>query len=159
MNRGQFLNNLGLSTKALMAFYCLGAVSACGGSDSDPDPVDPGTGGSSNGITGTTSGSGISFSVDLTHASYTKLKSQGEYVYVANIIIANAKGTIVALSKVCTHEGATVQYRANENDLLCPSHLSEFSIDGSVKKSPASSALTVYKTELADNGNTLKVSV
>lgn len=161
MNRGQFLNSLGLSTKALMAFYCLGVVSACGGGSEDPAPVDPdpnpGTGGIA-GVTGTTTGSSIDFTVDLTHQSYTKLKTQGEFLYVANIIIANAKGTMVALSRVCTHESSIVQYRSAENDFLCPNHLSEFGLDGSVQKSPAPSPLKVYRTELLNSGNSLRVT-
>ena len=163
MNRGEFLKNLGLSSKALMAVYCLGAVTACGGSEDDPNPVnpDPGTnnpGTGTAGLTGTTSGTSIDFTVDLTHANYAKLKTQGEFLYVANIIIANAKGTMVALSKVCTHEGSTVQYRSAENDFLCPNHLSEFALDGSVEKSPAPSALKAFKTELTNSGNSLKVT-
>lgn len=166
MNRGQFLKDLGLSTKALMAFYCLGAVSACGSKKEDPDPGGNGNGGNGNGgngtggntgITGTTSGSNINFTVDLTHQQYSKLKNQGEFVYVANIIIANARGTIVALSKICTHEGATIEFRAGQNDFLCNNHGSQFNLDGTVKLSPAESALQVFKTELSNDGNSLTV--
>lgn len=161
MNRGQFLKDLGLSTKALMAFYCLGAVSACSSKEESPGPG--GTGGNGNGtggntgITGTTSGSNINFTVDLTHQQYSKLKSQGEFVYVANIIIANARGTIVALSKICTHEGATIEFRAGQNDFLCNNHGSQYNLDGSVKLSPAENALQVFKTELSGDGNSLTV--
>ncbi len=161
MNRGQFLKDLGLSTKALMAFYCFSVVTACGSKEDSPDPGGSngtGTGnGGNTGITGTTSGSSINFTVDLTHQQFSKLKTPGEYVYVANIIIANAKGALVALSKICTHEGATIQFRGAENDFLCTNHGSQFNLDGSVKLSPAASSLQVFKTELSGNGNSLTV--
>jgi cytochrome b6-f complex iron-sulfur subunit len=77
MKRGQFLKSLGLSTSTLMAFYCLGTtMTACGSKDDDPDPVDPNPGGGT-GVTGTTTGSAINFTVDLT--KNTSLKTAGEY--------------------------------------------------------------------------------
>ncbi len=160
MNRGQFLKDLGLSTRALMAFYCFSSVTACSSKEESPGPgpgPGPGDPGSNPGITGSTSGSNINFTVDLTHQQYSKLKTAGEYVYVANIIIANAAGAMVALSKICTHEGATIQFRTAENDFLCPNHGSQFNLNGSVKLSPASNALQVFQTELTNNGNSLVV--
>jgi cytochrome b6-f complex iron-sulfur subunit len=162
LSRGQFLRQLGLSSGALMAFYCMGTgLTACSGSDSDPTP-DPGPGpgtnpGTSSAIKGTTSGANIDFTIDLTNAEYSKLKTTGEFNYVANIIIVNTGGTYVALSKVCTHEGSTIAYRSATNDFKCPNHGSEFNLDGSVKLSPASKSLTVYKTEIQNSGNTLRV--
>ena len=136
-------------------------LTACSGSDSDPTP-DPGPGpgtnpGTSSAIKGTTSGANIDFTIDLTNAEYSKLKTTGEFNYVANIIIVNTGGTYVALSKVCTHEGSTIAYRSATNDFKCPNHGSEFNLDGSVKLSPASKSLTVYKTEIQNSGNTLRV--
>ncbi|WP_229201203.1 hypothetical protein [Arcticibacterium luteifluviistationis] len=34
LNRGQFLKQLGMSSKALMAFYCMGTLAACTSDDS-----------------------------------------------------------------------------------------------------------------------------
>ena len=65
-------------------------------------------------------------------------------------------GTLVALSKICTHEGATIEFRAGQNDFLCSNHGSQFNLDGSVKLSPAESALQVFKTELSGNSLTVK---
>ncbi|MEZ4903798.1 MAG: Rieske (2Fe-2S) protein [Spirosomataceae bacterium] len=76
---------------------------------------------------------------------------------VSSIIIANAKGTIVALSKECTHEQTTIDYRATQNDFMCSNHGSQFNLDGTVKQSPAVKPLTVYKTQLSTNGNSLTV--
>lgn len=163
LNRGQFLRQLGLSTGALMAFYCMGtSLTACSssGDDTDPTPNPGGGNGNTNSaaIKGTTSGANIDFTIDLTHADFSKLKTAGQFDYVANIIIVNTGGTYVALSKVCTHQGSTISYRSDNNDLRCPNHGSEFNLDGSVKVSPATEALAVYKTEIQNSGNTLRVS-
>lgn len=163
LNRGQFLRQLGLSTGALMAFYCMGtSLTACSGSGNDTDPTPNPGGGNGNtnsaAIKGTTSGANIDFTIDLTHADFSKLKTAGQFDYVANIIIVNTGGTYVALSKICTHQGTTISYRSANNDLRCSNHGSEFNLDGSVKVSPATEALAVYKTEIQNNGNTLRVS-
>lgn len=158
LSRGQFLKQLGLSSAALMSFYCLGTgLTSCSKDEAEPTPTTGGSTGSTNsGVTGTTSGA-IDFTIDLTNANFAKLKTAGEFTYVADIIIVNAKGTFVALSKVCTHQGTTINYRSGTNDFLCPNHGSQFKIDGSVQNDPATKALTVYKTELLNSGNSLKI--
>ncbi len=161
LSRGQFLKQLGMSSAALMSFYCLGTgLTSCSSSSDDPTPnPTTGTGGGTNtnsGVTGTTSGA-IDFTIDLTNSNFVKLKTEGEFTYVGDIIIANAKGTFVALSKVCTHQGTTINYRSGTNDFLCPNHGSQFKTDGTVSKDPATKALTVYKTELLNSGNSLKI--
>lgn len=160
LSRGQFLKQLGMSSAALMSFYCLGTgLTSCSKDEADPTPT-TGTGGTTgstnSGVTGATSGA-IDFTIDLTHTDFKKLKTEGEFVYVADIIIANAKGSFVALSKACTHQGTTINYRSGTNDFLCPNHGSQFKTDGSVQKDPATKALTVYKTELLNSNNSLKI--
>lgn len=168
VNRGEFLRQLGMGSKALMAFYCLGVVSAC--TTSEPEPMNtgggtttpPNTGGgtppaTNTGVTGTTSGTSVNFTVDLTNASFSKLKTKGEFAYVDGIIIANANAGLVALSKECTHAGTTVTYRKDNDDIHCPNHGSEFKTDGSVKKAPAVTKLTVYTVTTSMDGNTITV--
>lgn len=150
VTRGQFLKELGLSGAALMAFYCLGGISACK-SSSDPSPSTTGT------TTGTTS-TGIDFTLDLTTTDYKGLKTSGGFVYKDDIIIANANGTFVALSKACTHEGTTVTYRNASNDIYCSNHGSQFNVDGTVKTGPAAAKLKVYKTTLSTDGNKLQIT-
>jgi cytochrome b6-f complex iron-sulfur subunit len=163
LSRGQFLRQLGMSSAALMSFYCLGTtMTACSSGGDDPTPTTPTTttpptGSTNTGISGTTTGT-IDFTIDLTHNDFKKLKTDGEFVYVADIIIANAKGTFVALSKSCTHEGTTIDFRGTTGDFKCPNHGSEFKTDGTVQKSPAVKALKVYKAESTNSGNSLKIT-
>jgi len=165
VSRGQFLRSLGMSSSALMAFYCMGTLTSC--SSDDPDPMTTGgntgnTGGNggntSSGVTGTTAGSNINFTVDLTSENYKKLKTEGEFSIIGDIIVVAAPNNrFVALSKACTHQGTTVQFRKASNDIWCSNHGSEFNLDGTVKKSPAASPLTVFQTTLSQDGNTLTV--
>ncbi len=163
LSRGQFLRQLGMSSAALMSFYCLGTtMTACTSASDDPTPTptptpNPPSGSTDTGITGSTSGS-IDFTIDLTHKDFKKLKTEGEFTYVADIIIANAKGTVVALSKVCTHEGTTIDFRSGTGDFKCPNHGSEFTSTGTVQKDPAVKALKAYKVESINSGNSLKIS-
>jgi cytochrome b6-f complex iron-sulfur subunit len=158
MKRGEFLRSLGLSTSTLMAFYCLGTtMTACGSKEDDPDPTPNPNPGGGTGISGTTTGSGINFTVDLT--INTTLKTAGEYKIFGDVLVAFTTGSsYVALSKICTHEQNPVQYRKSSNDIMCPSHGSEFSITGAVTQGPAAAALKTYKTSLSSDGNTLTVT-
>lgn len=156
MKRGEFLRSLGLSTSTIMAFYCIGTTLTSCGSDSDPDPVDPGSG---TGITGTTTGSSINFTVDLTHATYSSLKTAGNYKIIGDVLVAfTTSNGYVALSKICTHQQNPVQYRSAENDIYCPFHFSEFSLTGAVQEGPATTALKAYKPTISTNGNSLTVT-
>ena len=161
MKRGEFLRGLGLSTATLMAFYCLGTtMTSCGSKEEDPDPVVPGGG---TGITGTTTGNSINFTVDLKNATYSSLKTAGSYKVIGDVLVAfTSTNAYAALSKACTHEGYLLQYRSSQNDLFCANHLSEFSTTGVVEKGPSVggtiSALKAYKATLSADGNTLTVT-
>lgn len=155
-SRGQFLKTLGLSTKALMAFYCIGAVSAC---STDDKTVKPDNGSSnSSGLTGTSTGNSIDFTIDLNNTKFTKLKTVGEFAVIGDILVANVNGTYLALSKTCTHQGTTLAYRKAQGDIWCSNHGSEFKTDGSVKNGPASKALKTYMAAFDATANTLKIN-
>ncbi len=160
INRGQFLKNLGLSTKALMAFYCLGTVTACS-TDDDPTPSGStgNTGGNTDtGITGTSTGNSINFTINLSNTTYSKLKTAGEFAIIGDVIIANASGIFVALSKKCTHQGTTIEYRKDQGDFKCPNHGSEYTLSGVVQKGPTTTDLKMYKTALSADKNSLIIS-
>ena len=154
LKRGEFLRSLGLSTSALMAFYCMGTTLSSCSADDDPTPTPtPPTTGGTAAVTGTTTGSNINYNLDLTSADYKKLKTEGEFAIVGDtIVVATANNKFVALSKACTHQGTTVNFQKATNVIRCPNHGSEFNFDGSVKKGPAASPLTVFKTTLSANG-------
>ncbi len=163
LNRGTFLKSLGLSTSALMAYYCLGTtMSSCGSKSDDPSPGGGGNG-NGNGITGTTTGNAINFTIDLTHGTYSPLNTVGAYRVIGDVLVAfTTNSTYVALSKACTHEGFTLRYRDSTNDIFCSNHGSEFTITGTVQKRPDSGenipALKVYKVSLSSDGKTLTIT-
>lgn len=146
INRLAFLKQLGLNGAALVAFYCAGgALSSCSKSGSSINPAPPL---SSSGVT-----------LDLTTAAYASLKNVGSYAYSGNILVARVKsGSYIALSKVCTHDGTTVQYVAGSDSIYCPNHGAKFTTTGAVAQGPANSPLTQYKTILSADGNTLTVN-
>lgn len=155
MKRGAFIRSLGLSSSALMAFYCLGTMTSCGSDNDDPDP-DPGT---DTGLTGTITGSNINFTIDLSHSTYAKFKTAGASELIGDVLVAfTASNGYVALSKLCTHQGNLVRYRSQQNDVYCDTHFSEFSLTGTVEQGPATTALKVFKTSLSTDGNTLTVT-
>lgn len=171
LKRGEFLRSLGASSAALMAFYCMGTLTSCSGTE-DPGPMTSGgtnTGGStggmtgggnaSTGVTGTTTGGSIDFIVDLNSDTYKSLKTVGEFAIIGDTIVIHTStaNSFVALSKACTHAGTTVQYRKGSNDIFCSNHGSEFNLNGTVKKSPAPAPLTVYRATLSQDGNSLTV--
>ena len=162
VSRGEFLRQLGMGSKALMAFYCLGTVAACTTDDPEPmEPLPPAEGdgnGGIEGVTGVTSGNSVNFNVDLTNASFSDLKTIGNFAYVDGIMIANSNSGMIALSKACTHAGTTVQYRIDQDDVWCPNHGSEFTTTGAVESGPAMTELTMYNTALSMDGNTLTVT-
>lgn len=162
LKRGEFLRSLGMSTASLMAFYCLGTtMTACGSKTDDPDPVDPGTG---TGITGTTTGSSINFTIDLTNTNIApKLVTGEKFLITGDVLVAlTTAGTYVALSKSCTHQGTQLVYRIASNDLYCNNHLSIFTTTGAVQRGPETgdsiTALKAYKTALSTDGKTLTVT-
>ena len=164
MKRGEFIKNLGMSSAALMSFYCMGGLTAC--SSESPQPTAPGTGGGGGGAVGTDftgnasiGGTKVDFTVDLNKAANKDLLAEGGFAYAGSIIMAKVKGgAFVALARACTHQGTDVAYRLGQDDFRCPNHGSEFSTAGSVQVGPAASALRVFKTELNATTNVLRVS-
>ena len=138
MDRKQFLEQVGLSSAAILVGMCMGG---CSKSE---------TGGT------TTPPSGVDFTIDITAAGYTALGTTGGYIYKNGLIIAKTvSGTIIAVASACTHEGTSVQYQSNNNRFYCPNHGAAFSTTGSVLVGPATTALKQYTTQLT--GNSLRV--
>ncbi|GAA4410174.1 hypothetical protein GCM10023187_34470 [Nibrella viscosa] len=165
MKRGDFLRSLGLSTGALMAFYCMGTLTACSKSGDTPTPnnnnsgtnVGPGTG--TAGFTGNAeSAKGkIDFTLDLTSSNFSTLKTEGKFVNVGDVLVANAKGNrYIAVAKTCTHEGGGLDYRLATDDLLCNNHGGLFNTNGSVKLAPPTKPIKVFTVALT--GDNLRIT-
>ena len=165
LNRGEFLRSLGLSSAALMSFYCLGTTMTSCKKASDPAPVTPTpTPGTTTGLTGNADAAkgAIDFTLDLTNADYSKLKTVGEFVKVGSVLVANTKGgKYVAIQRLCTHQGEDqVSYRLTSDDFKCDAHGSVFADDGSVKVGAGGSsqkAMKQYTTSVNADGNKLQV--
>jgi cytochrome b6-f complex iron-sulfur subunit len=156
MTRIEFLKSLGLTGATLFSVLATCTLESCSskGND-DPTPTPPATGG--NGVTGTTTGNNIDFTVDLTNASNAALAATGGSQVIGDVIIARTgASTFVALAKACTHQGTTINFRAAQNNFLCPNHGSIFNLNGSVATGPAVSPLKVFNTALTNNS--LKVT-
>ncbi|MBE9127177.1 MULTISPECIES: ubiquinol-cytochrome c reductase iron-sulfur subunit [unclassified Coleofasciculus] len=66
--------------------------------------------------------------------------------------------TIAAVNPTCTHQGCTVEFKADAKDLACPCHGSKFSFDGEVIEGPASKPLDQFEAKQEDNFVLVKVS-
>jgi len=166
MKRGEFIRSLGLSSAALMAFYCMGTLTSCS-SKNDPAPATGGTGTgttpptTSSGLTGNTETAkgAINFTLDLTSNDFKAMKTAGEFVKIGDVLVANASGGFVAVQRLCTHNDLDgLSYRLNSNDIGCNVHGSVFATSGTVKNGPAARALRVYTTALSTDGNKLTIT-
>jgi cytochrome b6-f complex iron-sulfur subunit len=135
MDRKEFLSVLGLGAAVVACAHCFEGCM--------PQDV-------------TTAPTNVDFTLDLTATAYKGLTTKGGYIYKDGIIVAFIKnGTYIAVSSACTHAGAAVIYDVNSNEFYCPSHGSNFAVDGSVVNGPASDPLARYHTSL--NGTSLRV--
>jgi cytochrome b6-f complex iron-sulfur subunit len=126
MDRKEFLKKLGYSAAA---FFIADVLAGCAKEDQIPN---------------------VDFVIDLTDPAYVNLLGLGGYVYVDNVIVFRAlDGTYFALSKICTHEGCTVEYQVTLNELVCPCHFSHYDTHGIVITGPADEPLFEYVAELA----------
>lgn len=60
------------------------------------------------------------------------------------LLFVTKDGKFKAISALCTHQGCTVKWQAEDKPLICPCHLSEFALDGKVEKGPATIPLPTY---------------
>ena len=161
MKRGEFVRSIGLSSAALLAFYCMGTLTSCSGSN-DPAPATPTT---STGLTGNaeTAKGAVNFTLDLTSNDYKTLKTTGEFVKVGDVLVANTKGgNFVAIQRLCTHQNLDgVSYRLSSDDFGCNVHGSVYALSGAVKVAaggPSQPAMKLYKTSLSTDGNKLTIT-
>ena len=160
MERKDFIEKVGLSGAAILIFGCMQSCSKDSDMTSSPNnpPNSGGTGGTGGTGGGGSASSKVDFTIDINTSPYDALKKEGGYIVyaVANVIIAKISGdTIIAVSSVCTHAGATLEYRSSTAKFYCAAHGSNFNQSGTVANGPASAALKQYKTSL--DGTKLRV--
>lgn len=143
MERKDFLRKFVFGTGLLIAAPAV--FNACSEGEDNPDD------GSNNNNNNNTSNDVI---VDLTKTDFAALKTVGGYAYSGNIIVIRSGETqYIALSKLCTHDGCTVNYAGSQ--LVCPCHSSKFDTSGSVLQGPATTALKKYTVTV--EGNSLRI--
>jgi Rieske Fe-S protein len=132
MDRKEFLSTLGLSGSLLF-------TSDCNFSCIHKTPLP-----SSN----------IDIKIDLDSTTYSKLKTPGNFIFIADktdIIVAQTiHQQFIATNARCTHEGSLVAYYQSDI-LFCSKHGATFSTDGSNITGPAVKPLISYKTKLSGN--------
>ena len=150
MERKDFIEQVGLSTASILIFGCM---QACSKSDTGSNNSNPGSNSDNQGST-----KQVDFTINISVDPYTSLNTAGGY-YVetkTGIIIARTlNNDFLAVSSMCTHQGATVEYQANANRFYCPLHGSTFDAGGKVTTGPAKATLNQYKTSLS--GSNLRV--
>ncbi len=156
MNRKEFLKNLGITGPAIFALYCMGGgMTSCVNETKtvpapSPNPANP------NPTPNPPTSSKIDFTIDL--KDFPKLQSVNGFDYRDSIIIVRTQSDkFVALSKSCTHQGTTVTFQSNNNQIFCENHGSAFALDGTVKIGPAAASLKLYSTEFDSTTGKLRI--
>ena len=98
----------------------------------------------------------VNFTIDLSSAKYQSLNTVGNFVYKNNVIVVHTAQGFIALSKICTHQGCTVAYNKNADDLQCPCHGAVYNDSGKVMGGPAPSPLKKYSVVKSGNVLTIK---
>jgi Rieske Fe-S protein len=150
MDRKSFINQLtgGLT---LTCISCM--MQAC----SKEDGTTPSNNtGNSNNNNNSNSGSNVILTVNLS----SQLLAINDFVLDKGVVVVrtasgNVATSFVAFSSACPHAGATINFVKSSSTFNCSAHGSNFSIDGSVKNGPASSALQKKTVEI--DGTNLNV--
>jgi len=150
MERKDFIEQVGLSSAAILIFGCMQACSKSDTSSNSSNPI----GNPGNSVINKE----VDFTINIGIAPYLSLSKPGGF-YVESktgiIIARNLNDDFLAVSSFCTHQGATIEYQANTNRFYCAAHGSVFDTKGAVTTGPATGALKQYKTTLT--GTNLRV--
>ncbi len=74
------------------------------------------------------------------------------------IVLRNAEGDLVALNPTCPHQGCAVDLGDNGEQLACPCHGSQFTLEGELVEGPATTGLTNYEVKTEENNVLVKPS-
>ncbi len=82
-----------------------------------------------------------------------------ESVMSPAIAIADPSGSgVIAMNSMCTHQGCSVAWSADDQLLKCPCHGSQFNPDGTVAQGPAAAPLERYEAKIEDDLVLVKAS-
>lgn len=142
MERGEFISKFGIGVIAVCAGCGIASCSS-GSKNNNPAPAQP---------VPPAAGSGNVFSADLN----SELLNIGDSKILKNVILVrlaagNTSTSFTAVQVICTHQGATIGYNANQGIFICPSHGSEFSQAGQVVQGPATAPLQKYNVTITNN--------
>jgi cytochrome b6-f complex iron-sulfur subunit len=138
MNRRELIQRVLVGSTVLLVVPSV--LESCTKSPLTPDP---GTGGVPT--------SGNPVTVDLSLPGNSSLNTVGNYKVIGGVIIINTASGFVALSSVCTHQGATVGYDSASGNIVCPRHGSQFTTSGSLVNGPALTPLRTYTITIQNN--------
>src|SRR5438270_644083 len=91
----------------------------------------------------------------LLHVNATDFVGRRVSVLVANTTSQGLR----AYGAYCPHSGCEVAWVDGDDAVVCPCHLSRFSVDGTVTKPPAAADLDTYGAKLTGDGATLIVDL
>lgn len=97
------------------------------------------------------------FTIDLSDPQFSTLKTVGGVALANNIyIVCTGQDTYIALSRVCTHQGCSVNYNSTGKNFVCPCHGGVYNISGKVVSGPPPSPLAQYQVTVS--GSTLSIA-
>src|SRR5215468_2503336 len=77
-----------------------------------------------------------------------------------SVLVANTSSEgLRAYDAYCPHSGCEMAWVDGENSVVCPCHLSRFSVDGAVTHPPAVVDIDTYPVKLSPDGQTLVVDL
>ncbi len=149
MNRRQFLTWVGIGG---LASYFPVAIAACSSNSSestDTTPVELSKKQKNPKLDDIPRPDGF-----LAVGTITQLDEKGQILKrQADVIVIRNPETkeLVALKSLCTHQGCTVKWDQQKQNLFCPCHNSLFDIKGEIVSGPATKPLSNYEVK-EDNG-------
>lgn len=127
MNRRSFVRWIGLGWLAAVAQGCLARLG--GGQSTSP------------------TGAAVVGSVaDLDRAGVLEGRTAAGPVLVTRD--RTDPNSLRAVNPTCTHQGCTVRWQAQAQELQCPCHGARFAADGAVLQGPAGNALGTYSARI-----------
>jgi cytochrome b6-f complex iron-sulfur subunit len=76
------------------------------------------------------------------------------------LVIRNPQDSskVIAVNSICPHKGCEVDWKAKNNQFVCPCHGARFKPDGSLAKGPATRPLSSFKAKIEGNSVLVKSS-